>query len=100
MELNDFIPTPKKQEPTPVIQKDIDAAKYDAVAAKLCEKRKAFEDHLKIQELTQEDREETGIELVRLKESMRTFGITEIDYQAYLAYKEKEKEENAQLQLF
>lgn len=96
MDINDFIP--KKPEPIPVIQKGTDAAKYDAVAAKLCEKRMLIEVALKGTDLTDESREENALELMRLKESMRTFGITEIDYQAFLAYKEKEG--GVQLELF
>ncbi len=100
MDLNDFIPTIKKQEQNSVIQKDTDGAKYDAIAAKLCEKRKGFEDHLVSTEISQVDREETSIELMRLKDSMRVFGVNEIDYQAYLAYREKEKATSVQLELF
>lgn len=96
MDINDFIP--KKPELIPVIQKDTDAAKYDAVAAKLCEKRMAMEVTLKGTDLKEESREEYALELMRLKESMKTFGITEIDYQAYLAFKEKEG--GIQLELF
>jgi hypothetical protein len=98
MDINDFIPTIKKPEPTPIIQKDIDAAKYDAVAAKLCEKRKKLEDHLAEAVLTDEDRAETLIEVARLRDSMKMFGITEIDYQAYIAYKASET--GVQLELF
>lgn len=96
MDINDFLP--KKLEPIPVIQKDADSAKYDAVAAKLCEKRKIMETTLKEGELPKEQREELALELMRLRESMKTFGITEIDYQAYLAFKEKEG--GIQLELF
>ena len=98
MDINDFIP--KKPEPNPVIQKDIDATKYDAVAAKLCEKRKTLEFSLRGTEISQEGREESAIDLIRLKESMKVFGITEIDYQAYLSYREKEAETAVQLELF
>lgn len=98
MDINDFIPVIKKQESNPVIQKDIDAAKYDAVAAKLCEKRTVLEASLKDTSLTDEIRDEKALDLLRLKESMKTFGITEIDYQAYLAYKEKDG--GVQLELF
>ncbi len=98
MDINDFLP--KKPEPNPVIAKDIDSAKYDAVAAKLCEKRKTLEESLTSAEMSPEVREESAIDLMRLKESMKTFGITEIDYQAYLAYKEKEAESAVQLELF
>ncbi len=98
MDINDFIPTIKKQDSTPIIQKDIDATKYDAVAAKLCEKRKKLEDHLAESVLTNEDRAETLVEVARLRDSMKMFGVTEVDYQAYLAYKESET--GIQLELF
>jgi hypothetical protein len=98
MDISNFLP--KQPEQNPVIQKDIDADKYNAVAAKLCEKRKTLEDSLKGTEITPEVREENAIDLMRLKESMKVFGITEIDYQAYLAYKEKEVETSVQLELF
>jgi hypothetical protein len=98
MDINDFIP--KKQDPNPVIQKEVDSTKYDAVAAKLCEKRKTLESSLKGVELSKEVREESAIDLMNLKESMKTFGITEIDYQAYLSYREKEAETAVQLELF
>lgn len=98
MDINDFIP--KKSDPNTVIQKDIDSDKYNAVAAKLCEKRKTLEANLRGTEISQEIREETAVDLMRLKESMKVFGITEIDYQAYLAYREKEADSSVQLELF
>ncbi len=96
MDINDFLP--KKPEPIPVIQKSSDSQKYDAIAAKLCEKRHLLELSTKDETLSSEMREENAIEILRLKDSMKTFGITEIDYQAYLAYKEKEG--GVQLELF
>jgi hypothetical protein len=96
MDINDFIP--KKPEAIPIIQKDIDAVKYDAVAAKLCEKRKVLESRLKETEIERSVRDDLAIDYMQLKESMRVFGITEVDYQAYLAY--KESEEGVQLELF
>ncbi len=98
MDINDFIPTIKKAEQNPIIQKDIDTAKYDVVASKLCEKRKKLEDHLAEATLPDEDRAETLIEVARLRDSMKAFGITEIDYQAFLAYKASET--GVQLELF
>jgi lipoprotein NlpI len=96
MDIQDFLP--KKNDTLPIIQKDVDAAKYDKVASQLCEKRKKLEDHLAQGELTDEDRAETLIEVARLRDSMKTFGITEVDYQAYLAYKASET--GVQLELF
>lgn len=96
MDLNDFLP--KKTESIPVIQKDADTEKYDRIAATLCEKRLALEEKLKDQTLLATAREEHAMDLLLLKESMRTFGVTEVDYHAYIAYKEHEG--GVQLELF
>lgn len=92
--LNNTTPLPNQ-----VIQKDVDKEKYDAVASKLCEKRYALEIRLQGNDLSQVDRENYAIDLLMLKESMRTFGINEIDYHAFIAYKEKEGG-GVQLELF
>ena len=63
--------------------------KYEDIKNKLCEKRKTLE--FQITTTTGEARDETALDLMRLRESMRTFGITEIDYQAYLSHQEKQK---------
>ncbi len=70
---------------SPVIQKDIDPAKFDAIAGKLCDRRSDIEQ--KIQASAGEEREELVIRLLELKKDMSLFGITEIDYQAYSAQK-------------
>lgn len=98
MDISDFIPTAKKDTPNSIIQKSTDATKYDAIAAKLCEKRHLLELSTKDETLSPSVREENALEVIRLKESMQAFGVTEIDYQAYLAYKEKEG--GIQLELF
>jgi hypothetical protein len=87
-----FLPKKQVSENT-LIQKDADPEKYSIIASKLCDKRKALEEELKNQNLEQSLREERAISLLQLKESMRTFGVSEIDYQTYLAYLEKEKEQ-------
>ena len=88
MDFNEFLP--KKIIPIPVIQKEADIEKYDAIAAKLCEKRLVLEEKLRDQTITDSARDEYATDLLQLKESMRTFGVNEVDYHAYLAYKEKE----------
>jgi hypothetical protein len=68
-----------------VIQKDADTAKYEEIAMKLCGKRRTLEKDLTKNDLNPALREEYALELMRLKESLTVFGISEIDYQAYLA---------------
>lgn len=96
MDFNEFLP--KKIIPIPVIQKEADTEKYDAIAAKLCEKRLVLEEKLRDQTITDSARDEYATDLLQLKESMRTFGVNEVDYHAYLAYKEKEG--GVQMELF
>lgn len=96
MDFNEFLP--KKIIPIPVIQKEADIEKYDAIAAKLCEKRLVLEEKLRDQTITDSARDEYATDLLQLKESMRTFGVNEVDYHAYLAYKEKEG--GVQMELF
>ena len=48
----------------------------------LCEKRRTLEDTI-----SKSTQEEKAGELLQLVEEMQTFGITEIDYQKYLASK-------------
>jgi hypothetical protein len=72
-------------DPVPFLK---NGERYREIADKLCEKRKALEWNLINRE--PQAKEEYALELMRLKESMRTFGITEIDYQAYLEKKKQE----------
>lgn len=58
-----------------------DGGKYEDIKNKLCEKRKNLEQ--KIATSTDNERDECALDLMRLKESMRTFGVDEIVYQAY-----------------
>jgi hypothetical protein len=92
----DIFPTQNK-EPNTLIQKDIDAEKYQAIAAKLCTARKKLEDTLQETAITPDLREEKALALTQARQSLQIFGITEIDYQAYLAYQEQE---SSQLELF
>ncbi len=69
-------------------QKDSDPARYDAIAAKLCDKRKLLEEKSHSNEVSQQEKEDLALLLIQIKQDMATFGISEIDYQAYLASKE------------
>lgn len=63
--------------------------KWEEIKNKLCLKRKSLEEQAHDQTKTATEREDFALELMRLKESMTTFGITEIDYQVYLAQQNK-----------
>jgi hypothetical protein len=76
---------------SPVIQKDIDPAKFDAIAAKLCDRRSDIEQKIRTTEGF--EREELAIRLLELKKDMSLFGISEIDYQAYIAQKARDQEQ-------
>ena len=91
MDLNFF---PKSdQSANPIIQKDVDAAKYEEIATKLCIKRRTLENDLKKADLDPNLREEYALKLMDLKGSFGIFGISEIDYQAYLVKIENSGEE-------
>lgn len=85
------------QQENSIIQKDADPDKYATIVAKLCAKRKNLELSLNNTDLTSEAREESALSLLQLKSSMATFGVSEIDYHAYLA---KEEQGDQQLPLF
>lgn len=85
----DFDIFQKNQASNSLIEKDNDPAKYDEIASKLCDKRKTLEKNLENKELEQSVREDTAFDLFQIKKDMTIFGISEIDYQAYLANKEK-----------
>ena len=89
MPILDFFPQEKPINS--LIQKDTDPSKYDAIAAKLCDKRIGIEASLK--NTNDKEREALAISLIEMKGTMRTFGITEIDYQAYVAQRESKKDE-------
>jgi hypothetical protein len=56
--------------------------KYEDIKNKLCEKRKNLEQQITL--TSGNERDEYALDLMRLRESMRTFGVNEIDYQAYM----------------
>lgn len=66
-----------------IIEEAIDPQKHAKILATLCEKRKLFEQTIADKESN--DGGETVIALMQLKNDMALFGISEIDYQAYLA---------------
>ncbi len=90
MPILDFFP--KEKPINSLIQKDTDPNKYDAIAAKLCDKRTIIEEDLK--KSNDSEREVLATHLIEIKDSMKTFGITEIDYQAYVAQRESKKIES------
>lgn len=58
--------------------------KYDEVRTKLCVKRRLLEEVTHDMTKDQITREDAAIDLVMLKDSMVAFGVSEIDYYAYL----------------
>lgn len=88
MELSELI-QPKKNN-TPLIQVDVDPDKYQKIATTLSEKRRVLE--IKLKDPNSQTHEDDAIELLHLKDSMATFGISEIQYQAYLASLEKQSQ--------
>ena len=99
MDLKDLLVS-KDTPPNSIIQKDVDTAKYDAISSKLCEKRYSLEMSAKDNNLEASLREENALELIRLKDSMLAFGISEINYHAFLGRKERGEEPASQLELF
>lgn len=67
-----------------IIQKDADPVKYAEMVVKLCEKRKGLEKELSDTALEATVREDKALKLIEMKKGMGLFGISEIDYQAYL----------------
>lgn len=61
----------------------IDQTKVKVIADKLCSKRKELEERIK--SCTETERDILLLELLEKQNDMRTFGVSEIDYQAYLA---------------
>lgn len=78
-------------KPNTLIEKDADIAKYLAVSDKLCSKRRSLEENFKVlpRDTPQESREELAISLLKAKEDLRLFGISETDYQIWCIQQEK-----------
>lgn len=60
-----------------------DTSKVQEITEKLCAKRKLLEEKIKSSQDVEKDT--YALELLDLENSMRTFGISEIDYHIYLA---------------
>jgi hypothetical protein len=64
-----------------------DGTKVKEIAGKLCAKRKALEEAIKTTD--ESKRDELALELLELQKDMAIFGVSEIDYQVYLAQQNK-----------
>lgn len=84
------------QKENPIIEKEKDPLKYTEMVNKLCLRRKELEKLLA--EGNTPTQAETLSSLMFLKNSMATFGISEIDYQAYLVNQEKEETKETESQ--
>lgn len=84
---------PSKDSPVSIFKED--AARFESIKQKLCEKRKLLESGM--QSPDQSTREQSALDLIQLKESMGIIGISEIDYQAYLV---KEASQDQVLPIF
>jgi hypothetical protein len=87
MDINSLL---NNQSEKSFIQKDVDPKKYDEIAGKLCDKRRVIEKILENKDIDQTTREDNALELIQIKKDLTLFGITEIDYQAYIANKERD----------
>ena len=70
-----------------IIPKDTDTDKFQKIVSILCEKRRLIEESLARAEQT--TLVELHQKLQELIDEMKSFGISEIDYQKYLAQQEK-----------
>lgn len=82
MNMSSFLSSNKE---TPVVDAASDPNTYRSIVQKLCAKRKALEELLTQDSLSEHERTEHASSLTLLMSSMKTFGISEIDYQAFLA---------------
>lgn len=79
------------------IAKDIDPEKHEKVVATLCEKRKLLEETVA---LKGDGAADAIVSLFQLKNDMLLFGITEVEYLAYVEKsKEKAKEPNTVIEM-
>lgn len=63
------------------IAKEVDPEKHEKIIATLCEKRKALEEAVAMKG---PEAEQSVISLLQLKNDMLLFGITEVQYVAYV----------------
>ncbi len=89
--INELLLSNAKKE-NALIEANVDPEKHEKIVRTLCEKRRAFEIALKNEEST--TKETDALAFMELKESMRTFGISEVQYQTYLAQVESQQEKN------
>lgn len=85
MDINIF----PQQHTTDIISKETDADKFQKIFSILCDKRKKLEESLTAPDQTHKDENEQVLK--ELIEEMKTFGISEIDYQKYLALQSQNK---------
>jgi hypothetical protein len=64
-----------------------DADKVKEIQEKICKRRKELEDI--VAHASSDSFQEEKLSLLELKKSMGAFGVSEITYQAYLAWQEK-----------
>ncbi len=81
MDINFF----QQKDDSELISKNSDGDKFQKIFSILCDKRKKLEETL--QSIEQDDLTEIEQNLLELKDEMKTFGISELDYQKYLAIK-------------
>jgi heme oxygenase len=91
MDFSNLFFTASQGNNTSLIQKDLDAEKYEKILRTMCEKRRTIEITLEDTTLDATVREENVLSLMQLKQDMTMFGISEVDYQIYL---NKHKEED------
>lgn len=87
MDFSNFFPSTStsNNQGNSLIQKDVDREKYEKITKTMYEKRKAIEENLKGENLEASLREAYAFSLMQIKEDMRMFGISEVEYQIYLA---------------
>jgi len=91
MDISNLFSSTSQDNNTSLIQKDLDAEKYEKITRTMYEKRRAIEITLEDTTLDATVREENALSLMQLKQDMSMFGISEVDYQIYL---NKHKEED------
>lgn len=78
MDINIF---PQQENTADIIPKSNDGDKFKKIFSILCDKRKKLEELFTTPNQINNELEQ---ELKELKEEMKTFGISELDYQKYL----------------
>ncbi len=86
MDINIF---PQQQNTADIISKETDGDKFQKIFTILCDKRKKLEESITTPDQTHLEADK--LTLRELIEEMKTFGISEIDYQKYLALQSQNK---------